>query len=311
MIYTVTLNPALDKTVEVPDFTVNAVNRAAAVRRDSGGKGLNVSRVIRALGGESRAFCILGGAAGEFIRTAAEGFGVPVTAFPGPGETRTNTKVVDRARRTYTDLNEAGMPVPPETLAALRDSLLAAVRPGDTVVLAGSLPPGASHSLYRDWTAELNRRGARVFLDADGEPLRAGVSAAPYFVKPNRDELARLCGRPLSGLADAAAEAARLCRGGVALALVSLGEDGALLALQSGGVLYAPGLAVPAASTVGAGDAMTAAFAFALARGQAPADALGLAVAVSAAAVMTEGTQPPAPGQVQALLGQVRVEAWK
>lgn len=308
MIYTVTLNPALDKTVEVPDFTLNAVNRTVSVRRDPGGKGLNVSKVIRALGGESRAFCILGGAAGGFIRSAAEGLGVPVTAFSGPGETRTNTKIVDRARHTNTDLNETGLPVPPETLRALRDALLAAALPGDTAVLAGSLPPGTAPALYRDWTSALKKQGVRVFLDTDGEPLRTGAAAAPYAVKPNRDELARLCGRPLPTLEDVAAEAARLCESGIEMALISLGGDGALLAMRSGGVLYTPGLTVPVASTVGAGDAMTAAFALALADGQPPAGALKQAAAVSAAAVMTEGTQAPAPGQVQPLLRQVQVK---
>ena len=98
MIYTVTLNPAVDKTVYVDDFTVDAVNRATRVRQDAGGKGVNVSKTVRELGGESVAFAILGGASGSFIAGALDEAGIAKQVFEIPGDTRTNTKVVDLAR---------------------------------------------------------------------------------------------------------------------------------------------------------------------------------------------------------------------
>ena len=310
MIYTVTLNPALDKTVEVPGFALDAVNRAAAVRRDAGGKGINVAKTVRALGGECGAFCILGGAAGEDIRAETERLGIPVTACAAAGETRTNIKIVDRMRHTNTDLNEPGTPVPPQTLAQLYGLLRGAATPGDIVVLAGSLPPGAPAALYRDWAAGLAAAGVRVFLDAEGGALRCGLEARPYFVKPNRAELEALCGRPLPAAADAAAEAKALHAAGVRRVLVSLGGEGAGLACDGPGqgVLWAHGVTVPVSSRVGAGDTVVAAFACGEAAGLPAAETLRLAVAASAAAVALPGTQAPARAQVEALLPQVRVE---
>lgn len=310
MIYTVTLNPALDKTVEVPGFVPDSVNRAVSVRRDPGGKGINVAKVVHALGGECTAFCILGGAAGEYIRTETERMGIPIIACAAAGETRTNTKIVDPVRHTNTDLNEPGFPVPEQTLAELYGRLSSTVKPGDCVVLAGSLPKGASVSLYRHWAAGLAAAGARVFLDADGDALRCGLEASPYFIKPNRAELEGLCGKALPTVAAAAAQAKALCKAGIRRVLVSLGGEGAVLVCPecADSALWAHGLRVPVSSTVGAGDTMVAAFAYGEAAGLPPEQTLRLAAAASAAAVTLPGTQAPTRAQVEQLLEQVRVE---
>ena len=168
MIYTVTLNPALDKTVEIPGMALDTVNRVTSMRTDPGGKGINVSKVIAKLGGESCAVGILGGESGRTLLAALEREGLRTHFRFVEGQTRTNLKIIDRALHTNTDINEPGLTVSPADLDALLRDLLGMVREGDIVVLAGSLPQGAPQDTYRVWTAACREKGAWVCLDADG-----------------------------------------------------------------------------------------------------------------------------------------------
>ena len=129
-------------------------------------------------------------------------------------------------------------------------------------MLAGSLPVGAPQDTYRTWTAACRQAGAKVFLDADGAPLAAGIEARPYLVKPNEHELARLLGRELSGVGELRAAAGELLAAGVEKVVVSLGSRGALYATKTQ-VILADGLPVKVGSTVGAGDSVVAALAWA------------------------------------------------
>lgn len=304
MIITVTLNPALDKTVEIPDFSLDAVNRITAMRTDPGGKGLNVSKVIAKLGGTSTAVGVLGGTTGRRIADAMDALGIACQFTFVEGETRTNLKVIDPARHTNTDLNEPGLTVDQETLDHMRDALVAAIRPGDIVVLSGSLPKGAPADTYGSWTAACRTAGARVFLDADGEPLAHGLAAKPYLAKPNNHELSRLTGRALETADDLLAAARTLIADGVERVVVSMGGDGALF-VSADGAYRAEGLRVPVGSTVGAGDSMVAALAYAAEQGMADADTVRLAVATSAANVMCSGSQAAERSAVDELLPHV------
>ena len=304
MIITVTLNPALDKTVEIPDFSLDAVNRITAMRTDPGGKGLNVSKVIAKLGGASTAVGVLGGTTGRRIADAMDALGIACQFTFVDGETRTNLKVIDPARHTNTDLNEPGLTVDQETLDHMRDALVAAIRPGDIVVLSGSLPKGAPADTYGSWTAACRTAGARVFLDADGEPLAHGLAAKPYLAKPNNHELSSLTGRALETADDLLAAARTLIADGVERVVVSMGGDGALF-VSANRAYRAEGLRVPVGSTVGAGDSMVAALAYAAEQGMADADTVRLAVATSAANVMCSGSQAAERSAVDELLPHV------
>ena len=304
MIITVTLNPALDKTVEIPDFSLDAVNRITAMRTDPGGKWLNVSKVIAKLGGTSTVVGVLGGTTGRRIADAMDALGIACQFTFVDGETRTNLKVIDPARHTNTDLNEPGLTVDQETLDHMRDALVAAIRPGDIVVLSGSLPKGAPADTYGSWTAACRTAGARVFLDADGEPLAHGLAAKPYLAKPNNHELSRLTGRALETADDLLAAARTLIADGVERVVVSMGGDGALF-VSADGAYRAEGLRVPVGSTVGAGDSMVAALAYAAEQGMADADTVRLAVATSAANVMCSGSQAAERSAVDELLPHV------
>lgn len=306
MIYTVTLNPALDKTVEIPGMALDTVNRITSMRTDPGGKGINVSKVIAKLGGESCAVGILGGESGRTLLAALEREGLRTHFRFVEGQTRTNLKIIDRALHTNTDINEPGLTVSPADLDALLRDLLDMVREGDIVVLAGSLPQGAPQDTYRVWTAACREKGARVCLDADGVLLAEGLKAAPYLIKPNEDELSRLVGHRLTDTDELIAEGRRLLKGGVTRVVISLGERGALY-LRGNEVLYAEGLSVPVGSTVGAGDSVVAALAYADSLDMSDEDAVRLSTATGAANVMCSGTQPAEREAVEKLLPQVKI----
>ena len=306
MIYTVTLNPALDKTVEIPGMALDTVNRVTSMRTDPGGKGINVSKVIAKLGGESCAVGILGGESGRTLLAALEREGLRTHFRFVEGQTRTNLKIIDRALHTNTDINEPGLTVSPADLDALLRDLLGMMHEGDIVVLAGSLPQGAPQDTYRVWTAACREKGARVCLDADGVLLAEGLKAAPYLIKPNEDELSRLVGHRLTDTDELIAEGRRLLKGGVTRVVISLGERGALY-LRGNEVLYAEGLSVPVGSTVGAGDSVVAALAYADSLGMSDEDAVCLSTATGAANVMCSGTQPAERETVEKLLPQVKI----
>jgi 1-phosphofructokinase len=140
MIYTVTLNPAMDKTAIVPNLTLDAVNRITELRQDPGGKGINVSKVIKKLGGTSNAMALLGGNTGKALRAMLLDAEIDVVAFEVEGETRTNLKIVDPENDTHTDINEPGPVVNEEILDAMLKNLEAKIDVGDIVVMSGSLP---------------------------------------------------------------------------------------------------------------------------------------------------------------------------
>lgn len=307
MIITVTLTPALDKTVILPDFCVDRVNRIQSLRLDAGGKGINVSKVLKSLGTDSLATGILGGSTGRFIEEKLKEEDIACDFAWVDQDTRTNLKVVDPLRHTNTDINEPGAQVSVAVLESVFRKAAAAAKPGDIVVLAGKAPSGADPDLFGLWTNRLKALGIRVYLDADGDLLQEGVRACPALIKPNDQELSRLMGRELKDLSQITEAARQLVESGVGTTVVSLGGDGALF-VTADRVLRGHGLKVQVQSTVGAGDSMMAALAHGASRGLPFRDTCALAMAVSAAAVTTPGTQPADPDTVHALLKQVVIE---
>lgn len=291
MIYTVTLNPALDKTVEIPNFTIDSVNRITAMRTDPGGKGINVSKVIGKLGGRSIATGILGGSTGKAILAALEKMGLKGDFHFVEGETRTNLKVVDKEGHTNTDINEPGVTVSEDILKSVLEGLLKKAGEKDIVVLSGSLPKGAPKDTYGTWVKALRETGAKVILDADGELLAEGLKSSPYLVKPNNHELSRIMGRTLETKEELTGAAREIMdQYGIEKMVVSLGGDGALY-ITGDTTIYAEGLKVPVGSTVGAGDSVVAALAFAKETGMSLEETVRLSTATGAANVMCSGTQ--------------------
>lgn len=306
MIYTVTLNPALDKTVQVECFAAGKVNRILSSRTDPGGKGINVSRTLEVLHQHSVVMGILGGHTGDLISDSLRESGFQCDFTWCQSETRTNLKIVDPILGVTTDINDGGAAVGENALTCARQKLLHQLQPGDTVVLSGSLPAGTPAAIYRDWILECRALGAEVFLDASGEPLALAVGAAPYCVKPNREELQALTGYRLDSVEDAAQAGWQLTNKGISQVVVSLGMDGALLITREK-VLLGSVPHIPALSSVGAGDTMVAALIYCRTAELSPEESLRMAIAASGAKVMRSGTEPPAMPDIQALLPQVTV----
>lgn len=311
MIITVTCNPALDKTACIDRLRPHTLHRLTDVRQDAGGKGINVSRCIAALGGRSLACGFTAGESGLLVQKALEEQGVPTAFLELPGHTRTNLKLVE-PDGSLTEFNEPGPAATPADTRALAHKLEACAAPGTLFVLAGSVGPGVPADYYASLTARLKARGARVLVDADGPLLTEALQgdSRPDCLKPNLEELARCLGCDPQAIRPPALPALvrPLLQSGVGMVCVSLGAQGAALFAESG-AWYAPALPVAVRSAVGAGDAMTAALAYGMDRALPAQQTFRLAMAAAAAACSLPGTQPPDGDTVRALQSQVALQA--
>lgn len=289
MIYTVTLNPAVDKTIRLQDFKVNHVNRADDIREDAGGKGINVSKMIKNLKGESVALGICAGSSGTFILSQMDEMGLDHLFVRGKGQTRTNIKIVDDRNKTFTDINEPGRPVDEDAIGTLEELLFSKLTQGDFLVLAGSVPMNVSKDIYKKWIDRANKKGAKVILDADGALLEQGIQAGPYLIKPNIQELELLFGDKIESIYEGIEIAKGLLKYGIEVIVISRGEEGCVV-VTAHETWMLPSLKVPVKSTVGAGDSMVAALAYALDQNASLEEAIILGVAASSASLMEEGT---------------------
>ena len=306
MIYTVTLNPALDKTATVENLRLDSVNRISELRVDPGGKGINVSKVVRELGAKTVAIALLGGHTGTMLRNMLAELGIECKVLEVEGETRTNLKIKDPALKTNTDINEPGPEVTDGQLRGMLDGLVGEVGSGDIVVLSGSLPRGAAADTYKVWVAALKKTGAKVYLDADGDKLVRGIEAKPDLIKPNEIELGAMMGRTLDADEKIVEAARELIDGGLDRVMVSMGGAGELYVARDVTIKANP-VKVPVGSTVGAGDSVVAALAYAQDKGLGLEDTMRLAMATGAANVMQSGTQAAPRELVDSLIDKVVV----
>jgi len=293
MIASLTLNPSLDRAVEVERLVPGMVIRATRATLDPGGKGVNVSRALLAASVPSRAVLPVGGPEGDQLVRLLRAEGVDVVAVQIRGGTRSNITLAE-PDGTITKINEPGPTLATDELDAITEAVLAATGTADWVAACGSLPPGVAADYYARLCRRLVSAGIRVAVDTSGPALLAAVSAGPTVVKPNREELAEAVGAPLRSVGEAV-EAAQVLRAkGARDVLVSLGSDGALLVSEYGVVSGDAHVSEPR-STVGAGDALLAGY---LAAGADGAAALAEGLAWAAAAVALPGSRMPAPDQI-------------
>lgn len=293
MIVTLTLNPSVDRTVEVETLARGEVMRALRVRVDPGGKGINVSRALATHDLPTRAVVTLGGAEGEHLVTLLRDTGIEIVPVRIQGSIRSNITVAE-PDGTTTKFNEPGAELSADELSAVITAVQDAVEAADWLVASGSLPAGTPASFYADLVQMLAGSGTRVAVDTSGPALEAVLAAGPTLVKPNRDELAEVTGQRLVTIADVVEAASRLRDLGAEAVLASLGAEGAVL-VDEDGAIHGRTPAVPPLSSVGAGDAMLAGF---LAGGGKGADALVEALAWGAAAVRQPGSGMPSPHDI-------------
>ncbi len=307
MIITVTMNPAIDKTIEIDELLPGGLNRIKKVEYDAGGKGINVSKTIHELGGSSIAVGFLGGNAGKTIESVLNAWGIQNDFIWVEGETRTNTKVYENSG-ALTELNEPGPKISSEQQEELVKKLEGYANDKALFVLAGSIPHGVDKKIYAEITERVHAKGAKVLMDADGELFRNALEKKPDIIKPNRMELEEYYGFDYRVSTEELLEAARKLQGqGIWTVAVSMGKSGAMM-VREGFEVKCPALSVKAHSTVGAGDAMVAALAYAWENNLGNEETVRLCMAASAGAVTTIGTKPPARAVVDELMQQVVME---
>lgn len=307
MIITVTMNPAIDKTVDVDCMERGGLNRIGHSEMDVGGKGINVSRTVKALGGNTLATGFIGGKTGEMIEGVLKEWGIPTDFIKVEGENRTNLKVVEK-QGSVTEFNESGPVVTETQVDAMLRKLEGYAKEDTLFVLSGSIPRGVNPDIYRVIIRRVHEKGAKVLMDADGELFIQALEARPDMMKPNREELEAYCqlDHPAS-VSELVSMGKQLLGRGFGMIAISLGAMGALF-LAGDRVVKCPGLKVKTHSTVGAGDAMVAALAYSWDMKLGIDETIRLAMAASAGAVMTYGTKPPSRGTVDELIKQVVLE---
>lgn len=302
-ILTVTLNPTIDGAAEADRIRPLHKIRTSNERYCAGGGGINVARVVTALGGKAAAVYLAGGATGALLEALVADAGIAGQRIAIEGDTRIAHAVHERA----TGLEYRFVPEGPEITSAEWQACRAAVaeRSWDYLVASGSLPRSAPVEAYAELAALARHRQARLVLDTSGPALAAALEERVFLVKPSLGELEALVGHSLAEDEARFAAADELVGAGkAAVVALSLGSDGALLVTKAARLRLRPP-PVKARSAVGAGDAFVAATALALARAEPIARAFAHGVAAGTAAVLAPGHEPPRPDDVERLFGEV------
>lgn len=292
LIVTVTMNPAIDKTLELERFEYGSLNRISNVIIDVGGKGINVSKTIKELGGETIATGFIGGTGGTLIEKTLKENGIQTDFVIVEDETRTNSKVAEQSG-FVTELNEPGPQISQREMDLLIEKLLHYAGKDTIFVISGSIPRGVDKNIYKTLIEMLKEKNSMIFLDADGELFEKSLEAKPDIIKPNRIELEEYFNIDYRVDEEELIKLGRkLLEKGVKIVAISLGQMGALF-LSENACIKCPGLKVEAHSTVGAGDAMVAALVYGIHEGFEFRECVRLSMAASAGAVTTKGTKPP------------------
>jgi 1-phosphofructokinase len=303
-ITTLTLNPAIDRTVTISGFTAGVVNRVEHTSDRAGGKGINVAAALAEQGNAVAAFGFLGRENESAFTSFFDECGIEDHCLRLPGRTRVGIKITDPVRHETTDINFPGLSPSIHDMLELRGQLMQLF--GGWCVLAGSLPPGVPATIYRDFITLLKKRDVRTVLDSSGEALREALKACPDLIKPNVHELEDHLGRPLPTEAEVIAAARELVAGGVKLVVVSRGADGACFVTADEAVVARPP-SVTVRSTVGAGDAMVAGIIAAQLSNAPLVDTARLATAFSLSALTRTDDSHDMQAAVETFLNRVEI----
>jgi 1-phosphofructokinase len=287
-VISITLNPSIDRTINLSSLEVGRINRANSVSLDPGGKGVNVSRAVHAFGGQTHAILACGDLGLNWLKKSFDSAGLNHTIIHTSGVVRGNMTIIEEDGQV-TKINEPGAVLSEKELQEVQNALISVNLKDAWVVFAGRLNPGLPAMTYRDLAQVAKEHGALVAVDTSGAELKAAISAGVVdLIKPNQSELSELVGRPLTTISEVVSGAREVIAGGVSRVLCSLGADGALLITESGSIHCEPAHAVQG-NPVGAGDILLGIF---LAAG-ADQGALRDAVSWSAASVPLPGTSIP------------------
>lgn len=306
MIYTLTLNPVLDRELTVPEIAFDEVLRANTLRIDYGGKGLNVSRALAALGVDSVILGLVGGMTGQRITDGLADLGIRTDFVQIGGETRTNISIVSENQPHHIKVNEAGPTITPDEQERLLQKVESLAHVGDWWVLSGSLPPGISPTIYAEITTIVQSAGARVILDTSGNPLQHGCQAGPFLAKPNAVEA-----EELTGITQVVTQPQTVVGAihalGVENVLISMGKDGAIF--SNGEQLWqVQPPEIEEQNPIGAGDSSVAGLVWGLTQQLDWPQILRLSMACGAATASLPGTAVGSKELVGQLTEKVRVQ---
>jgi 6-phosphofructokinase 2 len=307
MIATVTLNPSLDRTVTVEELVMDEANRWTSLRRDPGGKGINVSRVIHELGGKTVAYGFIGGIDGETLKHLLQQQGVPFDFTPIKGEVRSNFIIADLESCHQTRIDAPGPHIMRHELQKLVQKVRHISPKPDFLVFAGSVPPAVPADIYRQLIEAAKNNGIKTVLDSDNKWLREGIKAKPNVIKPNVHEAEELLDKHLRSETAIVKALKMLVDRGIEVAVISRGKEG-LIAANGQMVLKAMPPQVEVHSTVGAGDSTIAGLVLKLNEGLGLDEACRWAVAAGTAATLTPGTELCRRDDVERLLSKVKIK---
>ncbi|CRH93634.1 Tagatose-6-phosphate kinase [Chlamydia trachomatis] len=283
MIYTVTLNPSIDFIVRLESLALGSVNRMESDDKFAGGKGINVSRVLKRLDIDNTATGFIGGFTGRFVEEDLVSEGIATNFVSVNEETRINVKI---KAGEETEINGAGPTITEGQLAEL-EAILAGLTPEDTVVFAGSAPVNLGNKVYNTLIPLAKKAGAEVVCDFEGQTLLDSLAHQPLLVKPNNHELADIFGVELNGLADIEKYAREILAKGAKNVIISMAGDGALLVTQEAAYFAKP-IKGTVKNSVGAGDSMVAGFTGEYVKSGDPVEALKWGVACGTATTFSD-----------------------
>jgi tagatose 6-phosphate kinase len=307
MILCVNPNAAIDKTVVVPAFRLNEIQRPEQVIAFPGGKGCNVARALKLLGEAPVVTGWLGGYAGQFIEGGLQAEGIQTDFVHTDFESRTCLSILDPQNNTLTELYEKGDPVPLAKVEEFKQRFAATVKQYTSVTFSGSLPPGVPLDFYRQMIAIAREATVPAILDSSGEALRLGIQSRPMLVKPNEKEFADLSGKPLTDRVEFARAAGEFAERYQTLVVISLGADGAIAANRHEvWQVCPPRLTIK--SAVGSGDSTLAGITYGLTRGFAFEEAIKYGVAAGTANALTVGAGVFTAEDFQRVLAQTTLQ---
>lgn len=306
MIYSITLNPALDRTISIKAITPDDCNRIETEQMYAGGKAIDVSRVLTSFGVKNKALGFVGGFAGEELEGMLINEGIACDFVRIAGRTRTNIIINDMASGNQTLYNARGPEISAQEIMRIIHKVEDLEQP-EFVILSGSLPRGVNPEIYRKIIEISKSKGAKVVLDTDGEALRIGLQECPTIIKPNIHELSRISGRQLETIDSISIVAKEMRARGIAIILVSMGARGMFMVCDEGQFLASPP-EVEAKNSIGAGDSAVAGFIYGLTTTGDIKEALKYSVASGTATILQTGTAVCKKEDFYSLLKQVVIK---
>jgi len=304
MIFTLTPNPSIDRSLTIPQIRFNSVLRSQKTRLDWGGKGFNVSRSLQQFGVDTTAIAWVGGGSGKMLADGIQSLGIQTDFVWVDNDTRTNTRIDEVEGDWYIKVNEPGPPITKDDIDQLFQKVEGYAKKDDIWVLSGSLPPDVPSEFYADLIRLFKSRGAKVYLDTSDSALRYACQAGPFLVKPNASEAGTIVGFEIEDQEDAKRAALPFLRMGIDYLALTMGPMGLLFATQRD-MIHAKPPKINVKNESGAGDSLLAALIYGQTKGWEPVEIARWAVATGAAAAETEGVSEFDISRIQEILPEV------